>query len=108
MDEEGFIAAWREADDEHRLKEILLRRDRYATVSVLKRSPTESLIGRTIQEVEIPAECLVAIIRRKEQTIVPGGQTVVQEGDRLTIIGSAKGIRQVYEIYGSEGAAPAV
>ncbi|MHC4107677.1 MAG: TrkA C-terminal domain-containing protein, partial [Planctomycetota bacterium] len=106
VDQEGFIAAWRAADDEHRLKEILLRRDRYATVSVLKRSPTESLIGRAIQDVEIPAECLVAVIRRKEQTIVPRGQTVVQEGDRLTIIGSAKGIRQVYENYGAEGAAP--
>ena len=47
----------------------------------------------------MPEECLVALIRRKGETIVPRGLTELMEGDRLTIIGDPKGIEQLIHEY---------
>ncbi|HIA34187.1 MAG TPA: hypothetical protein EYN85_05350, partial [Candidatus Lambdaproteobacteria bacterium] len=38
-------------------------------------------------------------IRRRGETIVPRGLTVLLEGDRLTIIGDAQGIEQLNNKY---------
>ena len=47
----------------------------------------------------MPEGCLVALIRRKGETIVPRGLTVLLEGDRLTIIGDTQGIEQLNDEY---------
>jgi Trk K+ transport system NAD-binding subunit len=47
----------------------------------------------------MPEDCLVAVIRRRGETIVPRGLTVLLEGDRLTIIGDAQGIEQLNNKY---------
>jgi Trk K+ transport system NAD-binding subunit len=47
----------------------------------------------------MPKGSLVALIRRKGETIIPRGQTVLEEGDRLTIIGDAHGIEELNNEY---------
>jgi Trk K+ transport system NAD-binding subunit len=47
----------------------------------------------------MPEGSLVALIRRKGETIIPRGQTVLEEGDRLTIIGDAHGIEKLNNEY---------
>ena len=47
----------------------------------------------------MPEGSLVALIRRKGGTLVPRGNTILFEGDRLTIIGDAYGIRQLNDEY---------
>ena len=47
----------------------------------------------------MPEGCLVALIRRKGETIVPRGLTELMEGDRLTIIGDAQRIEQLINEY---------
>ncbi len=49
---------------------------------------------------QIPEGCLVAIIRRQGETLVPHGSTVVEAGDWLTIIGATDDIRHLREMYG--------
>jgi Trk K+ transport system NAD-binding subunit len=52
--------------------------------------------------VSFPEGCLVAIIRRQGETIVPRGSTVVHEGDWLTVIGSTRGIGELRRRYGAD------
>ena len=47
----------------------------------------------------MPEGSLVALIRRKGETIIPSGVTVLQAGDRLTIIGDAHGIEELNNEY---------
>ena len=57
------------------------------------------LIGRSLGEIRMPEGSLVALIRRKGETIIPRGQTVLEEGDRLTVIGDAHGIEKLNNEY---------
>ena len=43
-----------------------------------------------------------AILRRSGQTIIPKGNTVLGEGDRLTIIGDLKGMNELKIRYGKK------
>lgn len=102
VSQQGFMSGWLAATDEHQLKQMLLRHDRHLSVLVLTGSRAAVMIGRPLRELDIPDGCLVAVIHRADETIVPRGETVIEEGDRLTIIGSVEGVEQVHERYGSE------
>ncbi|MCH8822546.1 MAG: amino acid permease [Planctomycetes bacterium] len=99
VSKDSFIDDWLKASGEQQLKEILLRNDRFASIYVQANSKAAPMIGRPLRELNIPEGCLVAIIHRGGSTIVPRGGTVIQEQDRLTIIGSPSGISQVNELY---------
>jgi Trk K+ transport system NAD-binding subunit len=57
------------------------------------------MIDRRISDLNLPAGTLVALVRRNGQIHVPAGATTLQEGDRMTIIGSPAGIDRLYELY---------
>jgi len=100
VEQEGFIDGWRMASDEQTLKEILLRDDRFVSIPVVPGTRSEVLAGKAIQDMQIPDGCLVAIIRRQGETLVPHGSTVVEADDWLTIIGATDDIRHLREMYG--------
>ena len=104
VSKDSFIDDWLKASGEQQLKEILLRNDRFASIHVQANSKAAPMIGRPLRELNIPEGCLVAIIHRGGSTIVPRGGTVIQEQDRLTIIGSPSGISQVNELYHDDSA----
>ena len=62
---------------------------------------TSPLIGRALRDITLPEGCLVAVIRREGDTIVPRGSTEVLDGDWLTVIGSTKGIRELRQQFGA-------
>jgi uncharacterized transporter YbjL len=99
VEEEGFAREWLEAKDDQELKEALLHEDRCLSLSIKRKTDSESLIGRQLKEIKFPAGCLVAIIRRFGQTIIPTGNTIIEEGDRLTIIGDPRGIKEIKKLY---------
>ena len=99
VDDENFIKDWLVAIDEQELKEILLRDERFLSLRIQANSPSSMLIGRSLVEIRMPKGSLVALIRRKGETIIPRGQTVLEEGDRLTIIGDAHGIEELNNEY---------
>ncbi|RMD96357.1 MAG: hypothetical protein D6812_17225 [Deltaproteobacteria bacterium] len=94
-DDEGFIDEWRSARDEQELKEILLRNERYLSLVLRRGTRTEGWIDRKVRDIPLPDGCLVAIIHRNRQILVPRGDTRLQEGDRLTVIGEVPGIRKL-------------
>ena len=100
MDEASFIEEWRAADNEQALKETLLHHERYLSLQLLEGHKTEAFIGKPIKDIDLPARVLVALVRRGNDTaIVPGGSTVLEAGDRLTVIGEPASIDRLYELY---------
>ncbi len=99
VEDEDFIQDWLNAKDEPELKEIILRDERFLSLQLLNSNSSKILIGKALKDIKMPQGSLVALIRRKGQTIVPQGNTVLREGDRLTIIGDAQGIKSLNQQY---------
>lgn len=98
-DEENFLEEWKAASDESDIKALLLRDQRFLSLPVKQGKPSAALINQPLMATKWPEGCLVALIRRNGETIVPSGQTIVQEGDVLTIIGSTDGVRELRSTY---------
>ncbi|MCB1035632.1 MAG: amino acid permease, partial [Acidobacteria bacterium] len=99
VDEDSFLDEWRSARNEQVLKEILLRDERFLSLRLAQDGSGTELIGRRLRELEMPEGSLVALIRRRGVVVVPRGSTVLEEGDRLTIIGEATHIRALKRSY---------
>ena len=100
IDEEHFMDDWAEAANEQKLKETLLHHERYTSLRLQTDTRAASFIGKALRDLRLPPGVLVALIRRQGQLIVPGGNTVLEEGDQITLIGNAEGIARLYETYG--------
>ena len=70
----------------------MLRDERMLVVEVLSEGASSALAGMTIQEMSLPDTTLAAMIRRRGQLVVPHADTVIEQGDRLTILGSPRDI----------------
>ncbi len=99
VDDDTFIERWRVGKNEQDIKEILLRDDHYLSLSIDRDSETSYFIDKDIEHLKLPTGCLVAIIHRQEEIIIPRGKTILQESDRLTIIGYPQGIQELYIRY---------
>ena len=99
VDDEKFIEKWLSAENEQEIKELLLREDRYLSLQVYSNSKTAALIGCKIKNLDLPEGSLIALIHRNGELIIPQGQTVLEELDRLTIISSIDGIQMLYDRY---------
>ncbi len=98
-DNETFLKRWLSARNEQDLKEILLRDDRFISLVLHPDSRAASMVGYAIRDLTLPEGSLIALIHRSGEIVVPRGRTVLKEGDRLTIIGDPRGIREIYEKY---------
>jgi len=56
-----------------------------------------ALYDRRLREIELPGDVLVLSLRRGEEVLVPHGNTRLQPGDRLTLIGSHEAVRDAGE-----------
>ena len=99
MEEESFESEWREAKDEQEIKEALLHEDRCLSIVISKETAIKDLINRALKDIRFPEGCLVAMLRRGGQTIIPKGSTVILEGDRLTVIGDPKSMDEFKKEY---------
>jgi APA family basic amino acid/polyamine antiporter len=100
VDQAGFIDEWLEAEDIYALKEIMLLHERYITLTLQRGYKSGPLIDQMLRELRLPEGCLVAVIRRAGASIVPGGDTVLEEGDQLTVIGSEGAVAEFARQYG--------
>ncbi|MDX1547379.1 MAG: cation:proton antiporter, partial [Rhodothermales bacterium] len=101
IDKDDFMERWLGAEDEQRLKETLLNPERYMSLAVEEGTPTNPFVGRAVADLDLPADSTVALVRGNGKLFVPGNQTVLSAGDRLTIVGNAADIRQMRTRYGS-------
>lgn len=99
VDRTGFMEEWVHATDEQMLKEVLIRDERFRPLVLERGDRSEELIGLALSEIRWPAGSLVALINRNGAVLIPRGTTVLQDGDRLTIIGDPAAILELEERY---------
>lgn len=102
VDEESFTKEWINAENENELKEALLHDERFMTLTITKDDVSEIMIGKQLHEITIPQGCLVALLRREDHSIIPKGNTVLEAGDRLTIIGDPSAMKEMNKLYKKE------
>lgn len=95
VDEDEFMEAWLGARNEQVLKEILLQDERYLSLRLGPEGPGAEWVGRALRELDLPEGVLVALVRRQGRFLVPRGRTILEERDRLTIIGGEAAIRRL-------------
>jgi len=95
----SFMQDWLAVNDPHKLKEVLLRDERFIVLHVRGSSATRIMEGRRLREIDLPHGTLIASIHRLGSLLVPEGNTRLEEGDRLTIIGEPAAIRSLYQRY---------
>lgn len=98
-DDENFLREWHSANDEVELKEALLRDEAFLLLTLRRDHATADLIGRALIETDFPKSCLVAMLRRGGRMVIPRGNTVLRENDRLTILGNNEGLRDLEARY---------
>ena len=99
VEDDNFQRDWFAAVDEQELKEVLLREERWLSLFVHRGAKTQIMIGKALRDVTFPDGSLVAMLRRGDDVIVPRGRTVLEENDRLTIIGEPDAIEETYSRY---------
>ena len=86
VDDESFSIEWNNAKDEQELKEALIHDDNFQALHILKGKRTELFINKELKEIKFPSGCLVALLQRGGEILVPKGNTQIHEGDRITVI----------------------
>jgi amino acid transporter/mannitol/fructose-specific phosphotransferase system IIA component (Ntr-type) len=101
-EEEVFMQEWTAAETEQDLKEALLHDERFLSIHIERGGRTDELVDTEVRHVVLVEDALIAMVHRQGDVLIPGGRTVLHEGDRLTIVGSTEAIRTLTERY--EGA----
>ena len=104
IDEEGFLERWLGATDAHAIRNTLLREERSLMVRIEPTGPTAAWVDRRLQDIDLPSDTLIALIRRGVHGIIPQGSTILKAGDRVTIIGTSEAIELLAERFGGGGA----
>ena len=99
VDDDSFVDEWNSAKDEQELKEALLHDDNFQALHILKGKKTELFINKELKYIKFPDGCLVALLQRGGEIIVPRGNTKILEGDRITVIGDPKGMKDLNKLY---------
>ncbi|MBD3274219.1 MAG: amino acid permease [Candidatus Marinimicrobia bacterium] len=90
-----FHDEWRKLSDDDAIRNLFVRSGEVSEIPVMG----TSLTGKRIQDMQMHSSCLVALIRREGQTIIPHGDTVLQENDILTIVGEEAAIDELTKKY---------
>lgn len=95
VDDADFMPQWLGARNEQELKEVLLRDERFLSLQLTGQGRGGWLIGHSLSELHLPHGCLVALIRRNDDLIIPSGDTILEEQDWITIIGEPAEIQRL-------------
>jgi amino acid transporter/mannitol/fructose-specific phosphotransferase system IIA component (Ntr-type) len=92
VEESHFLEEWLQAADDQALRACLLRHEHTTSLVLRRGAPGADWIDRPLAELGLPQGCLVAVIHRGDRTFAPGGRTLLQEGDVLTVVGEPSAI----------------
>ncbi len=99
VDDEHFMPKWLATDDERKLKEALLHEERFMQIMLGMDRPSAVLIDKPLRDLSLPEGSLVAIVDRGGEIIIPRGDTILRQGDKLTIVGQPESITQLRSQY---------
>jgi len=78
---------------------LKLRKGRFSLVEE-KVHPTAIAAGKALRDLDLPKECIIVAIIRKEQLIMPHGDTVLQPADEVLAVVHASKAAQLAAILG--------
>ncbi len=90
-----FAGRWREIQDADDIKSHFIRKGDIAEIYI----EDSSLVGKQIREIQMHDKCLIALINRANKMIVPHGNTNIERGDKLTLIGEEGAIQEVVDYF---------
>lgn len=99
--QEDFLDEWISIPDKQGFKKAILRIERFLSLSLHRGTAASALIGRPLREINLPEGSLIALIHRGAAILVPQGDTILREGDRLSFVGDPEAIREIGARYGS-------
>lgn len=88
VDTDEFVYEWMQTKNHDRLRQLLLRDERFLHLRIEPGLASSELIGKDMTQLSFPRGALVALFRRAGETFVPTSDTTLESGDRLTIIGN--------------------
>lgn len=91
----NFTNRWQQADSEKELRKILISDERFAHISVENNRFMHERRDHKISNIELTGDCLIAIIYRHGDLIIPHGNTELETDDELFIIGDPEYIREL-------------
>lgn len=57
--------------------------------------PTSEVVGRPLRDIRFPAGAIIGAVVRADEVIIPRGNDVIQQGDRVIVFALEKAIRKV-------------
>ncbi len=100
IDEPGFLGIWQHARSDQQLRETFLRSDRFAMLRLDQGPARKQLSGRRIDALKFPDEVRVVAVHRGGDSLYPDPSLVLQDHDRLTIIGEPAAVRKTFVTFG--------
>lgn len=85
-----FSGRWRELSDTDKIHKAFIRSEDHVEVVY----PSSEFDGKRIGDISINRDCLIAIIKRNGELIVPHGNTELAAGDKLTIVGKKEAVKE--------------
>ncbi len=101
IDDPGFLAEWLGARDEQEIKEALVHEERLCSLTIREDGPTGPFIGTPLREAPLHDGTLVALVSRRGGVVVPTGSTILESGDRLTILGAPAALERIRDRFGA-------
>jgi len=90
-----FAGHWRKLTDSDEIRKAFFHSDDHVEIVY----PSNKFEGKRIGDLSISRDCLIAIISRNGELIVPHGDTVLQTGDKLTIVGKEEAVKEVITLF---------
>jgi len=104
VDDGAFMAEWLGCGSDEELKRALFRNELVLMIALAEGHASADLIGRRLSEASLPDGSLIVAVLRGQDLFVPTGDSVLLEGDQLTVIGGPHAIKVINGRYG--GTAP--
>lgn len=98
VDNKRFLKRWRMAKDKPALRHLILRGERFISFTLRKDNRTEKFIGKQIKDIDLPGESLISILKRHGKIKIPHGDTQLNEGDRLLVVGERENIQELKKL----------
>ena len=100
IEREGFREEWLQARSAQGLRETLLHHQRFLSIRLRQGEPASELIGQLVKDLDLPQTTLLAAVRRGNEVIFPRGDTLLVEGDRVTVVGTEEAIEELSRQWG--------
>lgn len=93
----NFKENWTNADNKRTLRNCLLTEEHFLHLKVKDHSVLSSFINKPLRDIVLPPTCLIAIIYRGSELIIPHGNTIISEVDEFLMIGEPSDIKSITE-----------